>query len=192
MFMLISGNPEFGDKLKAVYRHTLFLSKCFGLPCIATQVCLNSGVQEEVAYLHLGFSALPVIAHFLEDKHEKNLLDTVMLGNLISVAYFSYVSVNYYGFALVVSYAVNHFVIRTDGTAFDTSIPSLDLFMYGLCFFYFFAVKTLSDWFILFADIPFNVWIHCSFCHRYLYKVPCIVLPHYCVCFLLFIWIFYE
>ncbi|XP_023708345.1 uncharacterized protein LOC111864940 [Cryptotermes secundus] len=143
--ILTFGNPEFGDKLRAVYRHTLFLSKCFGLPCIATQVCLNSGVQEEVAYLHLGFSALPIIAHFLEDRHEKNLLDTVLLGNLISVVYFSYVSVNYYGFALVVSYMLNHFVIRTDGTAFDTSIPSLDLFMYGLCFFYFFAVKTISD-----------------------------------------------
>jgi hypothetical protein len=145
MVMFISGNPEFGDKLKAVYRHTLFLSKCFGLPCIATQICINSGVQEEISYIHLGFSALPIIAHLLEDRHEKSLLDAVMLCNLISVAYFSYVSANYYGFAMVVSYTVNHFIIGTDGTAFDTRIPSLDLFMYGICFFYFFAVKTIYD-----------------------------------------------
>jgi hypothetical protein len=108
-------------------------------------MCLNYSVAEEVAYLHLGCTVLPIIAHILEDKREKNLLDTVMLFNLISVAYFSHLNVNHYGFAMVISYAINHFIIGTDSTAFDTSIPSLDLFMYGLCFFYFFAVKTLSD-----------------------------------------------
>jgi len=143
--LFISGNPEFGGKLKGVYGHTLFLSKCFGLPCIATQMCLNYGVHKELSYLHLGFTALPIVAHFLEDRSEKNLLDMVMLGNLISVAYFSYISVNHYGFAMVVSYVVNHFIIGTDSTAFQTSIPSLDLFMYGLCFFDFFAVRTLFD-----------------------------------------------
>jgi hypothetical protein len=28
--------------------------------------------------------------------------------------------------------------------------------MYGICFFYFFAVKTIYDWYILFANIPFS------------------------------------
>jgi hypothetical protein len=143
--MLISGNPEFGGKLKGVYGHTLFLSKCFGLPCIATQMCLNYGVQEEIAYLHFGCTTLPIIAHILEDRREKNLLDMVILFNLISAVYFSHLNANHYGFAMVISHAINHFIIGTNSTAFDTSIPSLDLFMYGLCFFYFFAVKTVFD-----------------------------------------------
>lgn len=141
----VTGNPEFGSNLKGVYGHTLFLSKCFGLPSIATQICLNYGIQKETAYLHLGFTALPIIAHLVEDRSKKSLLDAVIFGNLLSVAYFTYVNANYYGTAMLVSYSVNHFIIGTDGTAFDTSIPSLDLFMYGLCFFNFFAIKTLSD-----------------------------------------------
>jgi hypothetical protein len=141
----ITGNPEFGGKVKGVYGHTLFLSKCFGLPCIAAQMCLNCGVQEEIAYLYLGYTVLPIIAHVSRSRHEKNLFDVMMLFNLVSVAYFSYLSVNYYGFAMAISYAINYFVIGTDSTAFDTSIPSLDLYMYGLCFFYFFVIKTLSD-----------------------------------------------
>jgi len=141
----VAGNPEFGSKFKGVYGHTLFLSKCFGLPCIATQICLNYGIQKEVAYLHLGFTALPVIAHLFKDRSKKNLLDGVIFSNLISVAYFSYANANYYGTAMLVSYSVNNFMIGTDGTAFDTSIPSLDLFMYGLSFFNFFAIKTLTD-----------------------------------------------
>lgn len=139
------GNPEFGSKLKGIYGHTLFLSKCFGLPFITTQMCLNYGIQKEIAYLHLGFTTLPIIAHLIEDRSKKNLLDAVIFSNLMSVAYFSYVKANYYGIAMLVSYSVNHFMFGTDGTAFDTSIPSLDLFMYGLSFFNFFAIKTLSD-----------------------------------------------
>lgn len=141
----VTGNPEFGSKLKGIYGHTLFLSKCFGLPFITTQMCLNYGIQKEIAYLHLGFTTLPIIAHLIEDRSKKNLLDAVIFSNLMSVAYFSYVKANYYGIAMLVSYSVNHFMFGTDGTAFDTSIPSLDLFMYGLSFFNFFAIKTLSD-----------------------------------------------
>lgn len=145
--------------MKSVYGHTLFISKCVGLPCVATQMCLRYGIQEETAYIHLGCTTLPIIAHIFKDKREKKLLDMVMLFNLISAVCFSYLNVNHYGLAMAISYTINHFIIGTDSTAFDTSVPSLDLFMYGCCFFYFFAVRTLLDWYNIFTNMPLNLQV---------------------------------
>ncbi|PSN52546.1 hypothetical protein C0J52_08964 [Blattella germanica] len=58
--VLTFGNPEHGSKLKGVYRHSLFLCQCLGLPCLAAQLCMNYHVQMELAYLQMAFSLVPL------------------------------------------------------------------------------------------------------------------------------------
>ncbi|XP_063229717.1 uncharacterized protein LOC134534924 [Bacillus rossius redtenbacheri] len=136
------GNPEYGHKVASLGKNTLLLSLCVGLPCATAELWLFHGYRPEVAYAHLGFALLPLVAHAYRRHSVHRVLDGVTLGMVASLALVGFLEGNHYAVALACSYAVNHFLITTTGYLFD-SVPALDLFHYGLCFFNFFLVKAL-------------------------------------------------
>lgn len=72
------------------------------------------------------------------------MLDSVIVGNAISLAIMSAVNSNYYGVAAAVSYFFAHFSVGNDRNSYF-DVPPKDLFNYALCFYAIFAMKTITD-----------------------------------------------
>lgn len=139
----MAGNPDYGQKVENPYRCTYFLQTIFAVPCIAAQVWLQGGIEPlELAYLHAGIPLLP-LAMYISNKERRDIVDMIIALNLTSMVIVSFLAKKYYGIAAGVSFAINYFIIRDEGD-FADSIPSQDLFNYGMCFAAYFALRALA------------------------------------------------
>ncbi|KAF5273556.1 hypothetical protein FQR65_LT04554 [Abscondita terminalis] len=135
------GNPDYGDSVDDVYNFTSFLQMITTLPFITAQFWLTHDYRYELGICHAGASLIP-FSLYLADKSKEEATDTLIAITGISLGVASFLAENYFGVASSISYLFNHFILREG--QFDTDFPILDLYNYGLCFFCFFALKTLS------------------------------------------------
>ncbi|KAF2899765.1 hypothetical protein ILUMI_06419 [Ignelater luminosus] len=136
------GNPDHGHKVEKPYNFTGFLQNIISLPFIVTQVWLAYNYQKELAYLHSLVSVLPLTL-YLADRSKDDLVDLIIAANCVSLGVVSFLHENYYGISAAISYMINHFWLR-EGNFDIEDVPVLDLFNYGLCFFCYFALRTLQ------------------------------------------------
>lgn len=142
---IIAGNPSYGPQADSLYVFTSLLQDYLVLPCIVASVWRQYGYLNEIAYAYAFVSFLPIITQITEDTDvNKDLFDTMVAFNCLTLGTLSLIYQNYFGIAACVSYAFTHFVIKNDHETYF-AINSQDLYNYAMCFFAFFSLKTVLD-----------------------------------------------
>lgn len=99
----------------------------------------------EIAYAYTLVSLLPLLAYICDlNSSNSDMVDVVIGANCISLGVLSFIHQNYFGVAASISYAFNHFIIKNDNETYF-NVTSQDLYNYAMCFFAFFALKTVLD-----------------------------------------------
>lgn len=121
--------------------HTL--TRNLALPSVVTYLYLVSGYSPDLAYAHLISGAIPVLLYLLK-RGVTPLTDFILAGNIVSLAYISFLYGNVWGIGLAVCQIVNHFFLNRLKDNFSAPVDCL--FVVGMCFFNIFAVKTLKNY----------------------------------------------
>ncbi|KAJ8920847.1 hypothetical protein NQ315_015639 [Exocentrus adspersus] len=139
------GNPSYGQKAAKLYKLTSLLQDLIALPCIVTTIWLSYGYMWQIAYAYTLASLFPLVAYMCDHNNIDNEMTDVVIGaNCISLGVLAFIHQNYFGVAASISYAFTHFVIKNDNETYF-NITSQDLYNYAMCFFAFFALKTVLD-----------------------------------------------
>lgn len=135
------GNPEAGDAVRNIYNHLTIIQNLVVLPCCAAELWFLSEFPYPYTFAHF---IPPALAWqlYLYDGDYSSLHNISVISTGISLAYVSFTKANWYGLAAAISYFLNHFAIK-DQEKFQ-SVPPLDLYNYGLCFFAFFALRAMN------------------------------------------------
>lgn len=146
LFLFFLGNPSFGQNAVKLYRFTSLLQDLLALPCIVTSIWLTYGYMWQIAYAYTLVSLLPLLAYYICDLNsfDNDMVDVVIGANCISLGVLSFIHQNYFGVAASISYAFNHFIVKNDNETYF-NVTSQDLYNYAMCFFAFFALKTVLD-----------------------------------------------
>lgn len=138
------GNPDYGPGSDILYRFTLLLQDYLVLPCIVSTVWLQYSYSSDIATAYTLLSFMPIVTNMCDNETSKNLLDTVVGVNCLTLFVLSVIYQNYYGLAACVSHAFNHFIIREDNETYF-NVTSQDLYNYAMCFFTYFSLRTILD-----------------------------------------------
>lgn len=140
-YLKFTGNPDHGDKVDSPYKFTFFLQTIFALPFIVTEVWLLLSYKKEFALAHAVVSLIPLI-QYISNKESKDTIDVILGVNVISLGTVSFIAEKYWGIAAAVSFCLNHFFLQKENDIID--IPPEDLYNYGMCFFAYFALRSLA------------------------------------------------
>lgn len=128
-----------------VYRLTDTIQDLLVFPCIVTTIWLKYNYSLNLACAHTIISVIPLIL-YLHDNHKHKPIDAFLAGNVLSLLAVSHYNFNHFGITTSFSYALSYFAIKRDVfTNFPFHIPILDLYNYSMCFFSFFALKTIQE-----------------------------------------------
>lgn len=142
MQSFILGCGESGSSLYKVYSYLWLCSLALGLPSISSQLYTSQNFPLAITVLHLLPPFLFIVVSPFLKRTQFCILETMQAVYLLAVSYISFLNNNYYGFALVISYAIAFYVIGLTGTVQST--PAKDLLSFSLAFSNFFTVRTLE------------------------------------------------
>uniref|UniRef100_A0A1B0DA65 Uncharacterized protein n=1 Tax=Phlebotomus papatasi TaxID=29031 RepID=A0A1B0DA65_PHLPP len=136
------GHPNLVVYLRSVYVITFNANRIMPVALLTTQLYqrVNNSLWAIIQVSSTGIPILDVI--FTPGGHD-TVKFLILLGNIMSLMYFGFMADNYWALGLALLCVINCFVI--DKLAENFSVPLIDLFTVGLCFFNIFAFNSLIE-----------------------------------------------
>lgn len=128
-------------EFRAVFEFSTLLAKSLPLPFVNAELLFEYEHCDQLAYLFLITSILPIIFHFLAHKHLHTILNVIVITNICSLLYIGIKTENYWATGLGALYTMNHFIL--DPISDRYNVPRVDIFTIGLLFSIIFTVNCL-------------------------------------------------
>ncbi|XP_066140997.1 uncharacterized protein [Euwallacea fornicatus] len=139
------GNPQYGLKIDKYYKITETFKDFLLIPSINATIWLKYNNYLSFMCSHILLSLVPIVI-YLYDSRKQEVVNAFHLGNAFSLIFVSYWNENFFGISTSISYVLSYFVIKQDMlSGFSCEVPTQDLLNYSMCFFVFFAVRSLVD-----------------------------------------------
>ncbi|GAB0086602.1 hypothetical protein DMENIID0001_006960 [Sergentomyia squamirostris] len=136
------GHPNLVVYLRSVYSITFNINRIMPVALITTQ--LYQRVNNSLwAIIQVSSTGIPILDVIFANGGHDTVKFLILLGNIMSLMYFGVMADNYWALGLALLCILNCFVL--DKLAENFTVPLIDLFTVGLCFFCFFSYNSLVE-----------------------------------------------
>lgn len=117
----------------------------FALPGVCADLYLHYGYDWIYSMIHLAVPLVPAVMYLLDENVDNAVIDFSNFANAVSMGAISFNFNNYFGIYAAISHFTNHFIFKKKEIR---DVPKEIIFNLGMCFYTYFAYRTLADSFV--------------------------------------------